>query len=251
MVVLSDSDVVGVVCTQPNAVGVLGAAASAVTMVFSRARPSRRGMNAGVSLLFVSICRWARTVPSWSIADGSHTAFRPAALDPRSYFPSTATARHRVCPACPGVSSGLQERADRDVEDVAVEVAEELHHRGGMWHCDRLAERVEREVQGQEGPTRRVRDPLGDRGQGPCTGQDACRGGGHGDSADPRGTGPGTPHRAAAAATGYGPVAPDPTAWEMMRDSRHGLRLWSRELDTHMISETVPAPACRVLPEST
>ena len=55
------------------------------------------GMKAGVSLLLSSICRCPRTVPAWSIAASSHTAFPPARRDPRSTLPSTATARR-----CPG-----------------------------------------------------------------------------------------------------------------------------------------------------
>jgi hypothetical protein len=38
---------------------------------------------------------------------------------------------------------------------------------------------VEREAESQKDPARCIRDPLGDRGQGSRTGQDACRGGRH------------------------------------------------------------------------
>ncbi|GAA2417714.1 hypothetical protein GCM10010420_55070 [Streptomyces glaucosporus] len=61
------------------------------------------------------------------------------------------------------------------MEGVTVEAAEEPHDGGGMRHGDRPGERVEGEAEDQQHPTRRVRDPLGDRGHGPRSGQDTRR----------------------------------------------------------------------------
>ncbi|BBB01157.1 hypothetical protein RVR_10536 [Actinacidiphila reveromycinica] len=52
--------------------------------------PSRSGAKAGISLLLLSIWRWARTCPLWVMAAIRAVAVRPAVREPPSVLPSTA-----------------------------------------------------------------------------------------------------------------------------------------------------------------
>lgn len=83
----------------------------------------------------------------------------------------------RLQPGPGGGIAGSEEGADRGVQRVTVQTGQQPAHGARVRHRDPAGQRVGREAQGSQRPARSVGEPFTDRGQRPCTGQDARRGG--------------------------------------------------------------------------
>lgn len=116
-------------------------------------------------MLLEATCRWARTTPWWSIAASSWIAgpLRFAIRGPPCRRPRSPVApASSPCPARPGKRTGLQKRADRRVQRIAVRTLRQAACGCGVRHRPQTGKRIGSEATDAQHMMRGIRHPLAD-----------------------------------------------------------------------------------------